>query len=211
MSHYKAILLDLWDTLAVIPELHALTARTRDTLGEDRYTKLREHFIKWHTSTQSQGELVDNLNEEVSLNPDEIAVINEFLEPKNYELFPETDDVLKALKSQNIKLILVTNSPPSSKKAFKNMGIAHYFDKIIFSCDIGILKPNKTIFLEALSGFDIELREALMVGDSLEKDVRGAIDAGLDGLLIDREDLIQYDNKISNLREILPMLNDFHK
>jgi putative hydrolase of the HAD superfamily len=117
--------------------------------------------------------------------------------------FQKQKKALKALKGNGLNLVLVTNSPPTSKKAFQDLDLSKYFDKTVFSCDIGVLKPSKEIFTHAISKFNVESSEALMVGDSLEKDVKGAINSGLEGLLIDRKGLVQYDNKISNLMEIL--------
>ena len=97
----------------------------------------------------------------------------------------------------------MTNSPPTSKIAFQNMGISQFFDKTIFSCDLGILKPDEKIFKEALRDLNIKTSEALMVGDSIEEDIQGAVDLGIDGLLIDRKGFKKYKDKISNLKEVL--------
>ncbi len=203
MQIYKAILFDLRGTLAEISDSEDLVSNTKKILGYDKYAKLRKHFVGWHINNKTEQEFIDSLNKEISLNKNDIQVIKEFIAPKYYKKFPETDEVLKSLQKEDLKVILVTNSPPSSKKAFYNMNLTSLFDRTVFSCDVGVLKPNKEIFQVALKGFDLNTNEALMIGDSLEKDVQGAINSGLNGLLIDRKGLSVYNNKISNLREIL--------
>ncbi len=203
MLQYKAILFDLWDTLAEISNLEALTSDVKKVLGNQRYSKMMEHFVKWHTSNESQQAFITALDKDISLDQNEMPTIEKFIAPDNYKKFPETDKSLLALKNINLKLILVTNSPPSSKNAFQNLGLSKYFDKTVFSCDVGILKPSREIFMQAISGFGIDAQEALMVGNSLEKDVEGAIHSGLAGLLIDRKGLIEYKDRISSLSGLL--------
>lgn len=203
MPQYKAILFDFWDTLAQISNLDILIEEVKNALGDDRYSIMKRHFIDWHTSDKSQEAFIKDLNKEININDHELPIIKKIIDPKHYEKFPETDEVLRLLKDSGLKIILATNAPPASKKAFDNLGLPDYFDKTVFSCDIGILKPDKQIFTYAISGFGIDPGEALMVGDSLEKDVKGAISAGLDGILIDRKGLTEYDNKISDLRELI--------
>lgn len=196
---YKIILFDLWDTLARISNLDDLVKETKATLGEDRYAELFRQFVEWHLVTKTQGQFLMDLDKKISIDKQEVAIINNFLAPDQYELYPETNEALMALKKAGVKLVLVTNSPPTSKFAFEKLGLSQFFCKTVFSCDIGLMKPDKRIFQYAIESFDAEPKEILMVGDSLEKDVNGAITAGLNAILLDRKGLSMYKNKVSNL------------
>lgn len=203
MPKYKAVLFDLWGTLAEITDRDVLVDNVKQILGKDKYDKLIELFIDWHSNSKTKQKFIDELNKAISLNEDELKAVKKFIAPENYRLFPETKEVLNTLKKLGVKIILVTNSPSTSKQAFNSMQLAKFFDKILFSCDLGILKPSKEIFQEALKGFNIQPEGAIMIGDSLEKDVQGAVDAGLNAILLDRSESSHYKNKISNLREIV--------
>ena len=48
--------------------------------------------------------------------------------------------------------------------------------------------------------------ETLMIGDSLKNDVVGAQSAGLDAILLDRDNTIDYHPKIKNLLELKEIL-----
>ena len=77
----------------------------------------------------------------------------------------------------------------------------NYFPRgVYFYKDLSFYKNDLFKYINEL-GFNPE--EVLMVGDSLEKDVKGAINAGLDGVLLDRKDEVEYSNKIKSLKEVL--------
>jgi len=200
---YKAILFDLWDTIAKISNLDVLVDEVKKKLGEDRYAELKKQFTEWHFTPISQSQLIENLDEKISIKKEELPIIKRFLAPDQFEKYPETNKVLETLKNAGVKLVLVTNSPPTSKSAFNKLNLVQYFDRTVFSCDVGLMKPDRGIFDYAIKDLDVKPGEVLMVGDSLDKDVNGAISAGLNAILIDRKGLTEYKNKINNLSQLI--------
>ena len=77
-----------------------------------------------------------------------------------------------------------------------------YFDEITLSCDTGLLKSDKKAFGNILKKLKIKKTEVVMVGDSVESDIKGAENAGIKGILIDRRGRQEYEGKISSLKEI---------
>jgi putative hydrolase of the HAD superfamily len=65
-------------------------------------------------------------------------------------------------------------------------GLADYFDAVVVSADIGAAKPDVSVFEHALSQLGAERENAVMVGDSLTKDINGAIAAGLGTIWVNR-------------------------
>ncbi len=61
-------------------------------------------------------------------------------------------------------------------------GIGQYFTHIIISENIGVNKPDKAIFQHALDLAGAEKEESLMIGDSLEADIYGALNFGMDAI-----------------------------
>jgi putative hydrolase of the HAD superfamily len=84
---------------------------------------------------------------------------------------------------------------------------------VVVSADVGVGKPDAAVFEHALSQLGVDGDDAVMVGDSLAKDVDGAIAAELravwlnrDGLTAptDRTDLME----ISTLGDLRRVLDD---
>ncbi len=121
--------------------------------------------------------------------------------PKPY---PETMETLKELKRQNYKLGLVTNTFYHSYKRLNDkFKIDSLFDVILKSYETGILKPDPKIFKLMLKKLKVRKTEALMVGDSLEDDVKAAEKFGIKGILVDRKNkYLNYENRISSLEEL---------
>ena len=69
----------------------------------------------------------------------------------------------------------------------RRAGVAANFERVLFSSDVGVVKPSPLIFRMALEGFGVESSEAVFVGDSLTCDVAGAKAVGLAAVWVNRE------------------------
>ena len=65
----------------------------------------------------------------------------------------------------------------------QSSGIAHYFDGVVLSDDIGVNKPHRSIFEHALRIAGTTADRALMIGDNYEVDAKGAHGVGIDQVL----------------------------
>ena len=61
-----------------------------------------------------------------------------------------------------------------------------YFNTIILSEDVGVNKPSKDYFDYALKVSGANRETTLMIGDNLQSDILGALNAGLDAMLFNR-------------------------
>lgn len=89
---------------------------------------------------------------------------------------PTVDATLAALRARGLRLCIVSNAafPPRTMRwQMEKMGILNLFDATVFSSEIGIRKPNRAIYEEALRLTEVGPGEALFVGDRLREDVRG--------------------------------------
>jgi putative hydrolase of the HAD superfamily len=64
--------------------------------------------------------------------------------------------------------------------------LAEYFDAVVVSGDLGIAKPDPSIFEHALEQLGVDAADAVMVGDSMSKDVEGALAAGMRAVWVNR-------------------------
>ena len=65
-----------------------------------------------------------------------------------------------------------------------NSGLNHFFTHIITSETSNSLKPKKEIFEYALKKAGATLPESIMLGDNLDADIQGAINAGMDCVFV---------------------------
>lgn len=63
-------------------------------------------------------------------------------------------------------------------------GVMNLFDATVFSSDSGIVKPSPRPFLKALDLMKVSPQDALVIGDSVRRDLGGAVAAGLPCLLV---------------------------
>jgi putative hydrolase of the HAD superfamily len=117
---------------------------------------------------------------------------------ENFDLYDDALPVMEQLRRSGLKLGLVSNGGRELHEL-----VAHHrldVDCAIASRSHGWTKPHPTIFRAALDVLGIEAPEAVMVGDSVEDDVEGAIAVGMRAFLIDRED--RYPGAPSRLRDL---------
>jgi putative hydrolase of the HAD superfamily len=82
---------------------------------------------------------------------------------------------------------LITNGAPDIQGAkIDGSNLASFFETIIISGDHGFGKPDFRIFQLALNRLEVAAHEAVMIGDSLNRDVAGARDAGIRTIWINR-------------------------
>ena len=89
-------------------------------------------------------------------------------------LFPETIPMLERV-SELYTLVAITNG---NADVFKT-GIGPYFDLSIRADEAGIAKPDRGIFELAWEKLSCQSSEVVHIGDSVENDVQGAINAGV--------------------------------
>lgn len=78
-----------------------------------------------------------------------------------------------------LRLGLISNTQSFDLDILRRERLDVRFMAIVLSCDEGVLKPDGAMFERAAARLGVDPAEALMVGDSLEEDVRGAIAAGM--------------------------------
>ncbi len=110
---------------------------------------------------------------------------SEFTRPGVWELFPETLEVLSALRGR-VRLVVVSNFDSRLRTILSHLGIAEYFDDIVISSEVGADKPSPKIFSAALARAGAPASEALHVGDDPEADWLGAERAGLRSFRLQR-------------------------
>ena len=106
-----------------------------------------------------------------------------FLEmlPTRTILFPYTIEILDYLTDKSYELHLITNGFEHTQHSkLKHSGLSSYFKQVITSEGSNSLKPKKEIFDFAFQKTGATPDESIMIGDTMEVDILGAMNAGID-------------------------------
>ncbi|MBC7915116.1 MAG: noncanonical pyrimidine nucleotidase, YjjG family [Pyrinomonadaceae bacterium] len=129
--------------------------------------------------------------------------------PTKPHLFPQAHETLEYLQ-QKYKLHLISNGfKESTELKIAITGLEKYFENIVISEVIGINKPDKAIFEFALNAASAIKEESLMIGDSIEADIRGALNFGMDAIYFNPTnketplDVVRQITRLEELKEIL--------
>ncbi len=121
------------------------------------------------------------------------------------------DELIGELRERGYYLGIITNGMTKTQRArLEQLGLDHYFDRMIASEEANSEKPNPEIFHYALDFADCRPEEALMIGDAWDKDIEGAIAVGMKAIWFKRRDHKMADVKragiagsVAELRNIL--------
>lgn len=101
--------------------------------------------------------------------------------------FAETLPALVALRARGLVLCLLTNGDADlQRRKAVGSGLLPLLDHVVISGEVGVGKPEPGIFAHALGLCGARPEEAVMVGDSLERDISGAAAAGVRAVWLDR-------------------------
>lgn len=105
--------------------------------------------------------------------------------PTRTILFPYAAEILQYLTDKNYQLHLITNGFEKTQHSkLKYSGLDKFFKEVITSESSSSLKPNKEIFDYAFQKTGANPDESIMLGDSIEVDIIGAMQAGIDQVFI---------------------------
>lgn len=105
--------------------------------------------------------------------------------PTRTILFPHSKEILQWLADKNYELHLITNGFEKIQHSkLKYSGLDIFFKEVITSEGSNSLKPNKEIFEYAFQKTNANPARSIMIGDTIEVDIQGAINAGIDQVFV---------------------------
>jgi putative hydrolase of the HAD superfamily len=100
--------------------------------------------------------------------------------------------IFEKLKARGVILGIISNWDSRLTSTLENLKLADHFKFILPSAVVGSAKPDKKIFEEALRVSGVKAHEACHIGDEVKTDIVGARNAGIHGILLDRDN--RFDN-----------------
>lgn len=125
--------------------------------------------------------------------------------------YPDVLPCLEQIRQRGLKIGIVSNiwSEARLRSEVDGLALLEYFPVLIASGSVGFTKPSREIFEIALKRILLDPNEIVFVGDDLEADYRGASNAGMNPVLIDRPGKyrrLANINRLSSLEELPRLL-----
>lgn len=116
-----------------------------------------------------------------------VAIVHEWERHENFFLYEDTLPVLEELRRHRLRIGLVSNGQRDLEEFAEHHGLD--VDVAVGSKHHGYVKPHRSIFETALAALDVAAVDAVMVGDSVDDDIGGALALGMRAILLDRDGL----------------------
>ncbi len=199
LSNIKAILLDLDDTLYAYKPCHQAGYEACKVLASEKYNISKSDFEaawkagreKIHHDLNGQGAshsrllygqkasevLFGKSNPQFALDMEE-TYWSVFLETMEFK--PGVEAFLQEAKDKGIKMCIVTDlTAQIQMKKWLKLDLGRYIDFLVSSEEAGIEKPGNYMFELTMEKLGVKPEECIMIGDSEEKDIKGAEAIGI--------------------------------
>lgn len=190
----KAVIFDLFHTLTSVESSEARgLLSTAEVLGVDR--------AAWNNQIQKQSrdrllglktdpfQIIADMARAIDPSVDEerirLATENRMARFRAavLDIPDETVRVLTELKKRGKRLGLITNADATEIGAWSENSIHHLFDSTIYSCAVGLVKPDREIYELSLQELGVQAAEAVFVGDGGSDELEGARRAGMTAVM----------------------------
>lgn len=137
-------------------------------------------------------------------------IYDEWAACHHFSLYDDVPDVIRELHRRGLTIGLISNTQRCLASFQSHFALDGLFRVTISSAEHGFMKPHPSIFEAALERADVHVAEALMVGDSLDHDIEGALRIGMRAVLVSRSGVVPSGRPdvpvISTLRELPALL-----
>lgn len=162
---------------------------TKETLRSERFHKT---FIEMGVSPESV--------------PHQFEADYVRFSPNKTNLFEGSEKVLAYLQKKYSLHIISNGFKETTLIKMDRCNLNPYFTNVIISEDVGVNKPDKAIFEYALQKAGAKKENSIMIGDSIEADIRGAQDYGIKAIFfnpLNKEKPSDVEWQIQHLEELL--------
>jgi putative hydrolase of the HAD superfamily len=214
----RAVLVDLYDTL-LWSDWPVMRAEMERRFGLDEQ-RLIQAFVDTRAARSvgvypSAEEDLKAVLRAAGVEPED-DVIHDYLvryRSEGLHLWDDSVPTLRALRDRGVRTAIVSNCDHSTRPAVEELGLDAEVDAMVLSYEVGAAKPDPRIYGAALQAVDVAAADAVFVDDQARY-VEGAIDAGMRGLLVIRDDATPAEgvsdpgglDVVPDLRSVLEMV-----
>jgi putative hydrolase of the HAD superfamily len=213
----RAVVFDLWDTLVNYDPVggRAFQDQVAGRLGRDP-DEFAALWLEGRTRRES-GSLSEYLR---SFGAEDAAVaeIVELRQASTRTMLrprPGAVETLRELRERGYRLGLITVCSEDVPEVWSETPFVDLFDSTVFSCSVGLRKPDPRIYRLACEQLDVEPTEAVFVGDGANNELAGAKRVGMKAVLIHRDgadppwdEVRDWHPRITALPQLLPLLDE---
>ena len=218
----RAVIFDLWETLIDWPreeaEAHYEALAEAFGVAPDRF---RDVWIGGRPSRET-GSLADAVRalsatlEVDDVDVDAVVALRREFSRSAIHPRPGVVETLKELRRRGYRIGLISVCSEDVPDVWPETELDGLFDATVFSCSVGLAKPDRRIYELACEQLGVEPGDAVFVGDGANDELRGAERAGLKAVLILRpgedeppwEDAHGWQPRITSIPEILDLLEE---
>jgi putative hydrolase of the HAD superfamily len=113
-------------------------------------------------------------------------IYEEWAACQHFSLYEDVGPTLRMLAARDLRLGLISNTHRCLTSFQSHFELEGLITAAISSSQHGYMKPHPSIFEAALTLLDVAPGEAVMVGDSVEQDIKGARSIGMHAVLVNR-------------------------
>lgn len=92
---------------------------------------------------------------------------------------PQIFEMLGAVRARGLKVGIISNALPEEVRAWRFCPLQDHVDPVVFSCSVGVMKPDREIFELACARMRVQPSEAYFVGDGGYDELQGAASVGM--------------------------------
>ncbi len=193
---YQAVIFDLFGTLVdnfsfqehkdVLSKMATVLSAPSNEFTELWIETMHERVIG---AFKSPEENIESICEELGMNPQKESIRMAGQIRRDYTrrtLIPRNDalDTLARLRSNGLKTGLITDCSAEVPILWKETQFASLIDKAVFSCSVGLRKPDPRIYELTCERLEVPPQNCLYVGDGSNHELTGALKVGMDPVLI---------------------------
>jgi putative hydrolase of the HAD superfamily len=193
---YKPHNIELWDK-------YGKDLVTKEYLSFDRF-----FFPLMHGSRVGERLKVKGERQEVAALAEQLS--DDFLNmtTARFSLMPGAEELVRYLAAKYPLTVVTNGFVEVQYEKFDKSGLRDCFAHIVLSEEVGCQKPNPRIFEEALRMNGLQAEDVVMIGDSWNSDIQGAINAGIDQIWVTNADKANGDatyivNSLEEVKDIL--------
>jgi putative hydrolase of the HAD superfamily len=178
----RAVIFDLWNTIAVWPE--DLWAETRPQVAEHLGLTVEEFESRWYGELAHMREMgpMGDVLALFDLSPDDVervTALRREVTRKGLVPVPGAVETIAALRECGLKTGLITVCSDDVVALWEETDFHGLFDAEVFSAAVGLRKPDPRIYRIALEKLGVEAKDAMFVGDGANDELGGAERVGM--------------------------------
>ena len=183
---YRAVIFDLWQTLVPwdVEESERFHRELAETVGVEPDRFWDAWLSAQHLPDRNTGPMADHFRAlfgELGVEPDLDQVLTMRRERTKRTLVPRPEALptLEELRRRGHLLGMISVCTEEVPQVWDETPLGREFDAAVFSCEVGVSKPDRRIYEIACERLGVEASECLFVGDGANDELPGAERAGM--------------------------------